>query len=111
MYRYKEETLKLQSEEFDTVDVEIEKLCSVCGRRHSLSLEKITWHQVAAYHCDNGVNFRDTYKFFDICSFKCYLKQVNKLADELANTKTGRIDGMDLSFVRKLLFFYSGYFQ
>jgi hypothetical protein len=31
---------------------------------------------------------------------------MRKLVDELEYSKTARIDGMDLPFVRKLLFFY-----
>ena len=112
MYRYKEYALQMEVEDFqDKFDVAVEKVCSVCGRTHICSLETNNWHQIAVYHCDKGTDFRDTYKFYDVCSFECYLKQVKESALELQKSKTGRIDGMDLSFVEKLLFFYSSYFH
>ncbi len=85
--------------------IEVEEMCSLCGKKHLDEAKNNGWHQIAVYHCDDE-DISRTFRYYDICSFECYLKQMRKLVDELDGLKTARVDGMDLTFVRKLLFFY-----
>lgn len=85
--------------------IEVEEKCSFCGKRHLDEGKNNGWHQIAVYHCDDE-DISRTFRYYDICSFECYLKQMRRLVDELEGLETARVDGMDLPFVRKLLFFY-----
>lgn len=87
------------------IELELDEKCSLCGKRHVDDRKHNGWHRIAVYHCDDE-DISNTFRYYDICSFECYLKQMRRLVDELEGSKTARVDGMDLPFVRKLLFFY-----
>jgi hypothetical protein len=87
-------------------EIEVEEKCSACGKKQLSSLKNSGWHRIAVYHCDDDIDISNTFRYYEVCSFECYLKQVRRSVDELEASKTARIDGMDLAFVRKLLFFY-----
>lgn len=97
---YRGSTEKLQPE------IEMEEKCSSCEKVQLSAVKNTGWHRIAVYHCDDDIDITRTFKYYDVCSFDCYLKQVRKSVNELEASKTARIDGMDLAFVRKFLFFY-----
>lgn len=85
--------------------IEMEEKCSLCSKKHIDDHKNNGWHRIAVYHCD-AEDITKTFRYYDVCSFECYLKQMRKLVEEMDGLKTARVDGMDLAFVKKLLFFY-----
>lgn len=79
--------------------------CSCCGREFINIEEANNWYQFSVCHgsSDN--------KYFDVCSLKCYLKQVGKSVKDLENSEAGLIDEMNVAFAKKLLFFLEEQYQ
>ncbi len=77
--------------------------CCSCGKEHERSENRNGWHRFSAHQDENSFNGA---KYYDVCSIECYLSQVRQSYDELKNTETATIDGMDLKFANKLLFFF-----
>lgn len=83
-------------------EVKLGSKCCSCGKKHLEMESDDVWQQLSVY---DGVN-NNSYKYFDVCSLDCYLLQVKKTVEELHDSRTSWIDGMDIPFAKRLLNFY-----
>jgi hypothetical protein len=85
------------------MEVEVGMKCCTCGKKYNNIEES---YQMSVYKKVSNISISGIYLNYDVCSLQCYLKQVKKSINEIEKSGTGEIDGMDIAFAKKLLFFY-----
>ena len=63
------------------------------------------WHQFDSNHGDWGNDSIESYDYFDVCSWGCYLKVVRRELDDYGEVQnpTLVIDEKDIFFIRSML--------
>jgi hypothetical protein len=79
------------------IKIENEIKCSSCGKELISHEDTNGWHRFSVSQSDNNSIY------FDVCSLECYLNQVRESVKELEYSENGKIDGLDVSFIKKML--------
>lgn len=85
-------------------ELEVDLKCCSCGRESNF--EDTGGYHFSVYRGRNSSNIDECYQHYDVCSLQCYLRQVKKSINNLGKSDRVWIDGMDIDFAKKLLFFY-----
>lgn len=87
------------------LELEADLTCNLCGKEYNCDNTEESY-QFSVYGGRNNTNIDEYYQHYNVCSLTCYLKQIKKSVNNLERSKNGTIDGMDVDFAKKLLFFY-----
>lgn len=92
--------------EFKTVTenrtVSIGYKCDCCGKFISGDMPD-NWHEFEGHHESWGNDSIDSYKYYQVCSPKCYLKMLHEAIEHFEEYSTAIINGYSVEFLRELL--------
>ena len=73
--------------------------CDTCGKESGDNFLPSSWHEFDSQHSNWGDDSGESYEHHDICSPKCYIGKIEKLANELQDYPSAVIDGFKLPFI------------
>ena len=82
--------------------------CNVCGKEINGDSDsgyhnKSGWHGFSSSHSEWGNDSCGSLKYYDVCSVKCYAKQIESILEKHSKYSSLEIDEMNIKFARKLI--------
>ncbi len=95
---YKEEIKEVTEQRRVVVAV----VCDNCGKEHLASVQPNEWHSFYGQHQQWDNDSADSFKYYMVCSAKCYAEKLSESVKEFQEYETSEIDGMKIQFAKLL---------
>jgi hypothetical protein len=76
--------------------------CDICGKGTPDENDN-SFYNLEHHHSAWGNDSIDSFEYFDVCSFNCYMKQLKRSVKELEGYASAEIDGKPIKFVEQMI--------